>query len=216
MNSLKQFFQNMYQKTHFWKRLITCFAAIFIMGLCVSILILVQMGTDPCTSMNLGISKTIHLSFGNWSAIFNIIVFILVVLFDKSQIGFGTVINMFGVGYVSDFFTFVWSKVIPNGLPDDLVLRSITMLVTLMAFVLAAAVYMTVDLGTSPYDAFPLIIGQKLNKINFRWVRITYDVTAVIIGILFGTTIGIVTLIMAFALGPVISWMRIKVEKVFA
>lgn len=216
MNSLKQFFQNMYQKTHFWKRFITCSIAIFIMGLCVSILILVNMGTDPCTTMNLGISQTIHMSFGNWSALFNIAVFILVVIFDKKQIGFGTILNMFGIGYVADIFRQIWHILIPNGLPDILLLKSITMIVTLMAFVLAAALYMTVDLGTSPYDALPLIIHAKLSKINFRWIRITFDVSAIIIGILFGATIGIVTLAMAFALGPVISWMQVKVQKVFA
>lgn len=216
MNSTKQFFQNMYQKTHFWKRLITCSIAIFIMGLCVSVLILVNMGTDPCSSMNLGISRTIHLSFGNWSAIFNIIVFIFVMIFDKSQIGFGSILNMFGIGYVSDFFTSKWNIILPTGLPDNIELKMITMLVTLMVFVLAASVYMTVDLGTSPYDAFPLIIGNKLKKVNFRWIRITYDVTAVIIGFLFGATIGIVTVIMAFALGPVIAWMQGKMQKIFA
>jgi len=89
------------------------------------------------------------------------------------------------------------------------------MIFILVAFVLAASVYMTVDLGTSPYDSIPMIIWKKFDKINFRWIRITFDVTAAFIGFCFGATIGIVTLIMSFALGPVIAWMRTKVEKLF-
>lgn len=47
--------------------------AVIIMGMCVSLLVMCDMGTDPCSAMNYGISHKIGMSFGNYQLLSNIV-----------------------------------------------------------------------------------------------------------------------------------------------
>ena len=73
---MKEFIQGMYQKTHFTKRLIAVILSVIVMGFALSWLVLVDLGTDPCTSMNLAISHKLGMSIGNWQALFNSFLFL--------------------------------------------------------------------------------------------------------------------------------------------
>lgn len=198
-------FKSLYQKENFVKRLILVILAVILMGFCLSFLVLADLGTDPCTLMNLAISKKLGMSLGNWQALFNCFLFIFVILFGVDQIGFGTLANMFLVGYSLDFFTWLWVKTGIALYFDSAMVRYITFPFALLFFVFVAAVYMDVELGTSPYDAMPFIISKKLTKIPFRVIRMGYDFLVIFIGWLFGGKVQIATILMALLLGPVIS-----------
>ena len=131
--------------------------------------------------------------------------FIFVILFGVDQIGFGTLANMFLVGYSLDFFTWLWVKTGIALYFDSAMVRYITFPFALLFFVFVAAVYMDVELGTSPYDAMPFIISKKLTKIPFRVIRMGYDFLVIFVGWLFGGKVQIATILMALLLGPVIS-----------
>lgn len=49
---MKEIIQGFYQKKHFWTRLILVIAAVILMGFALSWLLLVDLGTDPCTLLN--------------------------------------------------------------------------------------------------------------------------------------------------------------------
>ncbi len=198
-------FKSLYQKENFVKRLILVILAVILMGFCLSFLVLADLGTDPCTLMNLAISKKLGMSLGNWQALFNCFLFIFVILFGVDQIGFGTLANMFLVGYSLDFFTWLWVKTGIALYFDSAMVRYITFPFALLFFVFVAAVYMDVELGTSPYDAMPFIISKKLTKVPFRAIRMGYDFLVIFIGWLFGGKVQIATILMALLLGPVIS-----------
>lgn len=195
------------------KRLAIVVAAVIIMGFCLSLLNHTNFGTDPCSCMNLGISSRIGLTLGTWQAILNCIMLVVVILFARNQIGWGTIANMFLVGYSFDFFTFLWNRIIPQSTWENMTVRILVTVPVLFVFILVAAIYMAVDLGTAPYDAIPFLIAEKLDKIPFRVVRIIWDVTACVIGVSLGSILGIVTVIMAFTLGPVISWVGENIVK---
>lgn len=203
----------MFQGKNFGKRVVIVILAVVMMGFALSWLVLVDMGTDPFTCMNIGFSRHFHMSIGNWQAILNIILFILVVIFGRKNIGIGTVANMFLVGYSLDFFSWVWSKVLPEGLFSSMVVRFVVLFPALIVFIFAAAVYMDVKLGTAPFDALSFILSEHIKKVPFRIVRIIYDCCTVLIAFLLGEKIGIVTILMAFTLGPVISFVGKKLEK---
>lgn len=198
-------FKSLYQKENFVKRLVLVILAVVLMGFCLSFLVLADLGTDPCTLMNLAVSKKLGMSLGNWQALFNCFLFIFVILFGVDQIGFGTLANMFLVGYSLDFFTWLWAKTGIALYFDSAMVRYITFPFALLFFVFVAAVYMDVELGTSPYDAMPFIISKKLTKIPFRVIRMGYDFLVIFIGWLFGGKVQLATILMALLLGPVIS-----------
>ena len=130
-------------------------------------------------------------------------------------IGFGTLANMFLVGYSIDFFSWVWSKVLPDGLFDSMAVRLGVLLPALAVFVVAAGVYMVTELGTAPYDAIPFLIVKAQKKVPFRVVRMVFDFTVIVIAWVFGAKIGLVTILMGFTLGPVISWVGEKMAPFF-
>lgn len=190
------------------KRLAFVVLAVIVMGFCLSLLNRTGFGTDPCTCMNLGISKTIGWTLGTWQAVFNCLLLIVVIVSAREQIGWGTVANMFLVGYSFDFFSWLIEKLIPAELFCSMAVRVLITIPSLIVFIFAAAAYMTVELGTAPYDAVPFLIAERLGKIPFRAVRICWDVAACAIGFMLGSTLGIVTVVMALTLGPVITWVK--------
>mgnify|MGYP000060885040 FL=1 len=96
---MKEIIQGFYQKKHFWTRLILVIAAVILMGFALSWLLLVDLGTDPCTLLNQTISTRLGISIGNWQALFNTVLLIFVIIFGGRNLGFGTLANMFLVGY---------------------------------------------------------------------------------------------------------------------
>ncbi len=210
---MKEFIQGMYQKTHFTKRLIAVILSVIVMGFALSWLVLVDLGTDPCTSMNLAISHKLGMSIGNWQALFNSFLFIFVILWCRENIGFGTLANMFLVGYSLDFFSWLWGKVLPEGAFSSMAVRIGVLFPALLLFVLSAAVYMDVELGTAPYDAIPFLVSKKLPNVPFRVIRMAFDFTVIVLSLIFGGKVGIVTILMALTLGPVIAWAGKHMER---
>jgi len=190
------------------KKLIVVVFSVIMMGFSLSFLNQTNFGTDPYTVLNLGIASKVGLSLGNSQAIFNCILLLIVFLLDRSQIGWGTIANMFLVGYSFDFFTWLNGFWFPQSIYSTMTGRVLVMIPSLMVFILVAATYMSVQLGTSPYDAVPYIISSKLPKVPFRGIRMGWDIGACVIGLLLNSKPGVVTLVMAFVLGPVIMWVK--------
>ena len=178
---MKEIIQGFYQKKHFWTRLILVIAAVILMGFALSWLLLVDLGTDPCTLLNQTISTRLGISIGNWQALFNTVLLIFVIIFGGRNLGFGTLANMFLVGYSIDFFSWIWAKVLPADLFTSMGVRIAVLIPALVLFILAASFYMDVDMGTAPYDAVSFIISTHLPNVSFRVIRIVYDfvVTAI-------------------------------------
>ena len=73
------------------------------MGLCVAVFDRIGLGTDPCSTMNLGLSRKIGLPFGTTQLLVNLLMLIAVLRFDIGRIGMGTIANMVFVGYIAEF-----------------------------------------------------------------------------------------------------------------
>mgnify|MGYP000267246500 FL=1 len=189
--------------------------AVFGMGFALSLLLLVDMGTDPCSMMNKAISAKTGMSFGNWQALMNTVLLVLVVIFGGRNLGFGTLANMFLIGYFVDFFTWIWNRVLPADFFTTLPVRIAVLIPSVILFILTAALYMDVDMGTAPYDAIPIIISGHLPKVPFKVIRIAFDFSVTMIGFSFGGKIGAMTVIMILALGPVIQWLGDIMKKHF-
>ena len=132
------------------------------------------------------------------------------------MIGFGTIGNMCFLGYISDFFRWIWSLLLPAGFFGVLVNRYMLLIPSLAIFLLGAAAYMCAGLGSSPYDALPFIISSHVKKVSFKVVRMIWDISFMAAGFLLGGDVGIVTILVAFFLGPIITWVQRKLEVLIA
>lgn len=192
-----------------FKRVAVCFLAVLGMGFFLSFLMLCGLGTDPCSFMNKAISLRLGMLFGTWQLIINAVMLVIVLLWDRKNLGFGTVFNMVLVGYYVDFFDWVWSKTIPSHIFTDNVTRWPVYIVALLCFIISAAVYINSDMGVAPYDALPKIITEKVTgrfpKVPKMLIRMVWDFSAIIIGILAGGIPVVGVVLMAIFLGPAIS-----------
>lgn len=206
MNSIKKYLKEYFSQKDFVKRLIVMIIGVFFMGFFLSFLIKVDLGTDPCTFMNLTLSRFLGLSFGNWQLLLNSCLFIIVILFGRRLIGFGTIANMVFIGYIADFFGMVWDKTVPEHIFREFPSRAIVFAIALAMFIFAVSLYINANMGVAPYDAIPQIISEKVfKKVPFAIIRIAFDFTAILIGVLFGNRPNIGIILMALFLGPVIT-----------
>lgn len=183
--------------------------SVCIMGVCVSILVMTQFGPDPASAMNYGMADIMGLSFGNYQLCFNIVLFIVIFIIDRSLLGPGSFGNMILVGYAADLTTWLVGRMFGTTEITGDLMRFAVMIPALLVFVIAAAVYMNSGLGTAPYDALVYLIHKQLCKktgkeIKFRIVRMLYDGVVTLFAFVIGGEVGLVTVLMVILLGPAI------------
>ncbi len=196
------------------KRVLLTLVSVLMMGVTLSVLNIVNWGMDSFSYMNISIANKIGWSMGNWQMLLNIIMFIPVVLWGRKYLGLGTIFNMVLVGYTLDFCTWIWQKVNLEALLVSAPVRAVVMLLSVVAFVFVAAIYMSTELGTSPFDALPMMIGERFPKMPFTFIRFGWDLTAVVIGFLLSGKVQIVTILMVLFLGKTISFVKGHIGKI--
>ena len=200
----------------FKNRMIMMLCGIMAQGLGLSLLRAVNLGTDPCSCLTQGVTNFVPLSFGTCQLLCHLVTFVFVLRYDLSMIGFGTIGNMCFLGYISDFFQWIWSLLLPAGFFEVVLNRYILLLPSLAVFLLGAAAYMCAGLGSSPYDALPFIISGHVRRFPFKIVRMLWDISFMAAGFVLGGDVGIVTILVAFFLGPIITGAQKKLEVLIA
>ena len=208
---------------NFAKRLAFMLPAVILMGVFVSILVEIGWGTDPASFMNLNIASTLGWGLGNTEVLVYGLMLVFTFIFGAQMIGFGTLANMILIGYVVDLCRWIWRNI---GFADFIAgsstgIRILIFAITLLFFVIVAAIYINAQMGVAPYDAMPQIISDWIPKVPFFVIRILFDLTAVLIGVIFGklnpegvqgSAIG--SIIMSLMLGPVISLVGKPLKKI--
>ncbi|MGM0523120.1 MAG: YczE/YyaS/YitT family protein [Bacillota bacterium] len=175
-----------------------------LLGIAIGVLRIAELGTDPFATMNLGVSSTLGLSFGFYSVLFNLLLFIFLFINSRELIGFGTFINMFLLGYTADLIVYLFQTMDIGEI--GLGIRFLLLFVGVFISSTGLSLYVTANLGVSPYDALPLMMQEMTNnRIPFGIARLIVDATAVLIGYFFGAVVGVGTLVVAVSLGPLVS-----------
>ncbi len=188
---------------------------IFMVGIAVGFFKIVEMGADPFTAMNTGISGMIGMQFGTLQLIVNALILVLVFVFKRQFIGFGTIFNMVFVGYTADFIMWLLAKFQITF--DTWPVRMLLLIFAALLICIGDALYISADMGMSPYDAAGYIVETLTGKkISFRIARIILDIVCVGIGFVTGMQVGIEwkiigigTVILAFCTGPLIQFFRV-------
>lgn len=208
---------------NFAKRLAFMLPAVILMGVFVSILVEIGWGTDPASFMNLNIASTLGWGLGNTEVLVYGLMLVFTFIFGAQMIGFGTLANMILIGYVVDLCRWVWNNIGFAAFiaQSSLAVRIVIFAITLICFVFVAAIYINAQMGVAPYDAMPQIISDWIPKIPFFVIRILFDLSAVLIGVIAarfnpegiqGSVIG--SILMSLMLGPVISLVSNPLKKI--
>jgi hypothetical protein len=194
-----------------FKRITMMCIGVLIMGFAVSLCVYANLGTDPCTCLNLGLSSVIGLSFGTWQLIFNSVVLIFTFFLARHLIGIATIVNMVAIGFLVDYFSGVLKTILPSN--PTMATRVLVMICGVVVLAFTVSLYIYPSLGVSPYDSIAIMLS-KFTHIKFHWCRIFCDVAAVLVGFFCGSVIGIGTIITAFCLGPLIKLFNHLIVKI--
>ena len=214
---LRKLYNHLFCQPHMGRRIPVLLISVILMGMCIAFFEKVEVGTDPCTVLNLSVAQNVlHWpDLGRWQLIWNCVLLAIVLLLREFRyIGLGSLANMVLVGFSRDFFKPIVEMLLPGDV-HSLLVRGSVFVPTMLIFLFAVAFYMVTDMGTAPYDAIPQIIASRQKKVPSAVVRILFDGTAATLGVLLGGRIGIFTVAAALFLGPVIAAIAAKFKPWF-
>lgn len=190
-------------------RLLYTVFGIILIGFAVAMVRIAALGTDPFTTLNLGFTAATGYRYGITSMFTNILATIFVLFVDKRLIGLGSLLNLLLVGNISDLVVNLFTDTF--GPAEAIWIKIIFAALGMLVLAIGAAMNIVANLGVSPYDALPLV-GEILGKgkIRFQYARVVLDFSAVGVGFLLGAKIGVMTIVTAFFMGPLLQFFRIK------
>lgn len=203
------------------KRILMSLGGVIVCAISVGIFKIAALGVDPFQSLMSGLDKLIPIPFGTLYVIVNVILLSFSLIADRHYIGIATFINLFLLGYITEFTYNYLQTVIVN---PSMLTRALCLIIGIVIICFGSAFYMTADLGVSTYDAVAIILSYKWKVGPFKYVRIGTDLICVVLGcIIFvigggsisqiPTIAGIGTIITAFFMGPLIEYFNVKVAR---
>ena len=194
---------------------------VFICAVSVGIFKIAAFGVDPFQSLMSGLDSLIPIPFGTLYVLVNLVLLVFSVLADRRTIGIATFINLFLLGYITQFTYELLQKLFPS---PTMLLRIGCLLIAIVIICFGSALYMTADLGVSTYDAVAIIMSGKWKLGKFKYIRICTDIVCVVAGVvifLFGkgkasditAFVGVGTIVTAFFMGPLIEFFNVKVAR---
>ena len=172
--------------------------SLFVNGFGVFLTIHAGIGSAPWDVLNIGISKTLGILYGNASIAVSVTILIIDILM-KEPIGIAMFIDAVVVGKAVDFFN--WIDIVPK---SSTVVGSIVMMfIGLVILAYTQFTYMIASLGCGPRDTLLVGLAKRLKRLPIGLVSIMLLGTATLIGWLLGGPVGLGTIICAFGTGPV-------------
>lgn len=205
------------------RRIFMSLFGVIICAISVGIFKIAALGVDPFQSLMAGLDKLIPISFGTLYVIVNLILLTFSLVVDRHNIGIATFINLFLLGYITEFTYSFLQTVFVN---PSMIVRLVCLLVAIVIICFGSAFYMTADLGVSTYDAVAIVLSGKWKIAKFKFCRIATDLICVIAGIIIfllgggtmgeiPTIVGVGTIITAFFMGPLIELFNDKIARPF-
>lgn len=163
--------------------------------------ILANLGSDPVTAFVQGIGKVLNLSFGNAMNVFNVVFFVIILVFNRKTIGIGTVLYTFTLGFFCDVFMSPVTAVI--GAEPTMTARIILIVTGTVALGVGLGFYQAAEFGCGPSDAFNQTMAKTL-KMQLRWWRMIFDAIMVAGALIMGGVVFAGTLVGMFLVGPIL------------
>ena len=174
-------------------RLVQLLVGLWLFGTGEALVVLAGLGNSPWTVLAQGVSLQTPLSIGAATIVISAIVVALWGLLRQAP-GLGTVLNAVLVGVAID----VTLQVAPT--PVGL-WRAVALLGGIALVALASGLYLTARLGPGPRDGLMTGLVRRTGR-SFRAVRVTLELSALLVGALLGGTVGIGTVAFALLIGP--------------
>ena len=193
------------------KALLILLIGLTVAHLGVTLFLLSELGTDTFTVFIQGLSRIFGLTVGTVHVIVLCILMAVMLLTTKGYVKPGTVVCAFCGGPIIDLFTWLlggWLNA-EAGMP----VRIISMLAGCVILAAGMSVVINSNAGTGPNDLVAVILSDKIERVQFRWVRVGCDLFFVVLGFLLGGTVGAGTVVAVFLTGPLVQFWLPKTKR---
>ncbi len=194
------------------KALAVLLAGLIIAHLGVTLFLLSELGTDTFTVFVQGLSRMCGLTVGTMHVIVLCILMAVMLLTTKGYIKPGTVVCAFCGGPIIDLFTWLLGDYI--NADAGMAVRIISLILGCVILSAGMSIVINSRAGTGPNDLVAVILSDKIESVQFRWVRVGCDLFFVVLGFLLGGTVGVGTVAAVFLTGPLVQFWLPKTKRV--
>lgn len=203
------------------RRIVMSLCGVIVCAVAVGFFKMAAFGVDPFQSLMSGLDQLIPIPFGTLYVIVNGVLLVFSLVFNRHNIGIATFINLFLLGYITQFTLETLQGWIPA---PSIGLRILFLVIGIVVICIGSALYMTADLGVSTYDSVAITMSGKWKWGKFQYIRIATDIVCVVAGtvvFLIGggewsrvpEFVGVGTIITAFFMGPLIEFFNVRIAR---
>jgi uncharacterized membrane protein YczE len=180
--------------SHLLRRLVQLFLGLALYGVSLALVLRAGLGLAPWDVLHQGLAERTGLTVGQLVIIVSFLVLLLWFPI-RQRPGFGTFANAVLVGVFVDLTMFVLDDV--HGWAWRVLLLAAGVLLN----GLATALYIGASLGPGPRDGLMTGLVRRTGR-SVGFVRTVIEVSVLLVGWLLGGTVGVGTVLYAFAIGP--------------
>lgn len=200
------------KRIYFSYKVMLSFLGILLVGVGISLNAMAGLGNDPVTIFYDGIKNIAGLSQEQLGVATNMVnwgLMVLVFFLDKHYVNIGTFIYIIPLGTIIDSAT----KIIESlHISHTIMARSLMSASGCIILAMGLGLFIAIDIGVDSFTGIVLILRDKTKK-PYKMVKICFDFTCVLMGILLGGKFGIVTLLTAIFTGILISYFSTIAKK---
>jgi len=178
------------------RRLTQLFVGLFLYGAAMGLMVRAGLGLDPWDVFHQGLAGRVGLSIGLLVNIVGAVVLLLWIPLRQKP-GIGTIANVLVIGTAMDLTMLV----VPAF--EGLAVRAGALIAAIVINGVAGAMYIGAGLGPGPRDGLMTGLARRTGW-SLRLVRTGIELTVLASGWLLGGTVGVGTVLYAFAIGPLV------------
>lgn len=195
-------------------RILAAILGVFFVGVGVAFNNCAGLGNDPVGIVYDGIRNAAGLSaeqLGMASNVVNILLMLVLWGIGRRYISIGTIIYFLPYGFFVSIGERIYRMLVHA---DTLAVRVGFSIIGCLLLYLGVAIFIVVDIGVDPFTGIVLVICDKIKK-EYRFVKIAFDISMILLGTVLGGRLGVVTIVTALTGGPVIQFFKNQIQWVF-
>jgi uncharacterized membrane protein YczE len=167
---------------------------LFVLGFAIAVSVRARLGVSPWDVLHQGLAHATGVSFGLVVVLVGLVVLVAWIPLHQ-RVGVGTVFNALSVGFIANLGLYL----IPE--QHALAVQVAMLLGSIVMFGVGGGLYIGSGLGPGPRDGLMTAIAARGHRI---WiVRTCLECSALVVGYVLGGHVGVGTVLLAFAIGPV-------------
>ena len=185
------------------KRCIVCAVGCIFTGAGVAAFYATNLGSDPISLWCDGLHNILGVSYGQASFINTSFWVVLLLIFYRKHINFGTIITWTTMSIWIDVFGTAIDTMAPAS-SRGMVLRVILLAAGMILLAIGISIQHCAAIGCSGAEAAVLSLRDFIDK-PYKYVRMAWDAVFAVLGVVLGGVVGVGTVVGVLMTGPMVS-----------